>query len=87
MSEEKTLAKEEQNMIDYIRRLDEIEVQMEPLKEMKKQLKEEFKEEGKLSKEQMSMALRAYRMIKSDVDLDELLENYSLLRSNLRGVL
>jgi len=87
VSEEKTLAKEEQNMIDYIRRLDEIEVQMEPLKEMKKQLKEEFKEEGKLSKEQMSMALRAYRMIKSDVDLDELLENYSLLRSNLRGVL
>ena len=87
MSEEKTLAKEEQNMIDYIRRLDEIEVQMEPLKEMKKQLKEEFKEEGKLTKEQMSMALRAYRMIKNDVDLDELLENYALLRSNLRGVL
>ncbi len=87
MSEEKILAKEEQNMIEYIRRLDEIEVQMEPLKEMKKQLKEEFKEEGKLSKEQMSMALRAYRMIKSDVDLEELLENYSLLRSNLRGVL
>ena len=87
MSEEKTLAKEEQNMIDYIRRLDEIEVQMEPLKEMKKQLKEEFKEEGKLTKDQMSMALRAYRMIKSDVDLNELLENYSLLRSNLRGVL
>ena len=87
MSEEKTLAKEEQNMIEYIRRLDEIEVQMEPLKEMKKQLKEEFKEEGKLTREQMSMALRAYRMIKSDVDLNELLENYSLLRSNLRGVL
>tara|TARA_R100000008_G_C3526501_1_gene136874 strand:+ start:451 stop:714 length:264 start_codon:yes stop_codon:yes gene_type:complete len=87
VSEEKILAKEEQNMIEYIRRLDEIEVQMEPLKEMKKQLKEEFKEEGKLSKEQMSMALRAYRMIKSDVDLEELLENYSLLRSNLRGVL
>lgn len=87
MSDQNTLATEQQNMIDYIRRLDEIEVQMEPLKEMKKQLKEEFKEEGKLTKEQMSMALRAYRMIKSDVDLDELLENYALLRSNLRGVL
>ena len=87
MSDQNTLATEEQNMIDYIRRLDEIEVQMEPLKEMKKQLKEEFKEEGKLTKEQMSMALRAYRMIKTDVDLDELLENYSLLRSNLRGIL
>ena len=87
MSDQNTLATEEQNMIDYIRRLDEIEIQMEPLKEMKKQLKEEFKEEGKLSKDQMSMALRAYRMIKSDVDLDELLENYSLLRTNLRGVL
>ena len=87
MSDQNTLATEQQNMIDYIRRLDEIEVQMEPLKEMKKQLKEEFKEEGKLTKEQMSMALRAYRMIKTDVDLDELLENYSLLRSNLRGIL
>ena len=87
VSDQNTLATEQQNMIDYIRRLDEIEVQMEPLKEMKKQLKEEFKEEGKLTKDQMSMALRAYRMIKSDVDLDELLENYSLLRTNLRGVL
>ena len=87
MSEENTLAPEEQNMIEYIRRLDEIEIQMAPLKEMKKQLKEEFKEEGKLSKDQMSMALRAYRMIKTDVDLDELLENYALLRTNLRGVL
>ena len=42
VSEENTLAPEEQNMIEYIRRLDEIEIQMAPLKEMKKQLKEEF---------------------------------------------
>ncbi len=79
------LSNEEQNMVDYIRRLDEIEVQMEPLKEMKKALKEEFKEEGKLTKDQMSLALRAYRMLKTDVDLDDLLRNYAVLRTALRG--
>jgi L-fucose isomerase-like protein len=85
VSNENNLAPEEQNMIDYIRRLDEIEVQMEPLKEMKKALKEEFKEEGKLTKDQMSLALRAYRMLKTDIDLDDLLKNYALLRTALRG--
>ena len=85
MSNENNLAPEEQNMIDYIRRLDEIEVQIEPLKEMKKALKEEFKEEGKLTKDQMSLALRAYRMLKTDIDLDDLLKNYALLRTALRG--
>jgi L-fucose isomerase-like protein len=85
VSNENNLAPEEQNMIDYIRRLDEIEVQIEPLKEMKKALKEEFKEEGKLTKDQMSLALRAYRMLKTDIDLDDLLKNYALLRTALRG--
>ena len=78
-NDNEVLANEEQYMIDYIRRLKDIEEQMEPLKEMKRQLKEEFKDEGKLSKEQLSVALRAYRMLKNDVDLDELLHNYSLL--------
>jgi len=86
-NDNEVLANEEQHMIDYIRRLREIEDQMEPLKEMKRQLKEEYKDEGKLSKEQLSVALRAYRMLKNDVDLDELLHNYSLLQRNLRGAL
>ena len=79
------LTTEEQHMVDYIRRLDEIEIQMEPLKDMKKELKEEFKDQGKLTKDQMSLALRAYRMLKKDVDLDELLRNYAVLRTALRG--
>ena len=85
MSEENNLSNEDQHMVDYIRRLDEIEVQMEPLKEMKKQLKDEYKDEGKLTKEEMSLALRAYRMLKTDVNLDDLLRNYSILRTSLRG--
>ncbi len=52
VSDNEVLANEEQHMVDYIRRLKDIEDQMEPLKEMKRQLKEEFKDEGKLSKEQ-----------------------------------
>jgi len=85
VSEENNLSNEDQHMVDYIRRLDEIEVQMEPLKEMKKQLKDEYKDEGKLTKEEMSLALRAYRMLKTDVNLDDLLRNYSILRTSLRG--
>jgi methionine salvage enolase-phosphatase E1 len=83
MSEE-NLTTDQENMIDYIRRLDEIDTQMQPLKEMKKSLKDEFKEEGKLTKEQMSNALHAYRSWKKNVDLDAFLENYALLQRTLR---
>ena len=79
------LTTEDQHMVDYIRRLDEIEIQMQPLKDMKKALKDEFHDEGKLNKEQTSLALQAYRLLKKDVDLDDLLRNYSVLRAALRG--
>jgi predicted transcriptional regulator len=70
----------EEKMIEYIRELQEIEDQMEPLKEMKRDLKAQFKEAGWLTGDEISMTVRAYRMMKSkDFDFDEFAKVYESL--------
>ena len=70
----------EEKMIEYIRELQEIEDQMEPLKEMKRDLKAQFKEAGWLTGDEISMTVRAYRMMKSkDFDFDEFANVYQSL--------
>jgi predicted transcriptional regulator len=70
----------EEKMIEYIRELQEIEDQMEPLKEMKRDLKAQFKEAGWLTGDEISMTVRAYRMMKSkDFDFDEFAKVYQSL--------
>ena len=54
----------------YARALDEIEKALEPFREHKRDLKRSFIENNWLSQEEMSMVLRAYRMLKGDLDLD-----------------
>ena len=60
-----------EKMIEYIKSMKTIEDAMEPYKEQKRELREEFKEQGWLTKEEISMAVKAYRMMKSDVDIQQ----------------
>jgi hypothetical protein len=56
------------------------EEQMEPLKEMKRQLKADFKEAGWLTGDEISMTVKAYRMMKSEsFNLDEFVNVYNAL--------
>lgn len=71
VQEDEVLTKEEL-IIRYARSLDEVEKAMEPFKEHKKELKASFLENGWLTKEEMSMVLKAYRMMKKEEDLGEI---------------
>jgi len=69
-----------EKMIEYIRSLKAIEDAMEPYKEQKRELRKEFKEQGWLSGDEISLTVKAYRMMKSEVDIDELVKIYDSLR-------
>ena len=71
------LSTKEEKMVEYVRELVQIEDQMEPLKEMKRQLKADFKEAGWLTGDEISMTVKAYRMLKTkDFDFDEFSKVY-----------
>ena len=73
-----------EKMIEYIRSLNAIEEAMEPYKEQKRELRKEFKEQEWLSKEEISMAVKAYRMMKSEVDVEQLVKVYDSISGGNR---
>jgi len=73
-----------EKMIEYIRSLKAIEDAMEPYKEQKRELRKEFKEQGWLSGDEISLTVKAYRMMKSEFDIDELVKIYDSLRGGNR---
>jgi len=76
-----------EKMVEYIRSLKTLEDAMEPYKEQKRELREEFKRQGWLTKEELSTTVKAYRMMKNDVDLEQFVELYqTLLERSGRGV-
>ena len=71
----------EQHMADYIRSMKALEEAMEPYKEQKRELKTEYVENGWLSKEDISLTVKAYRLLKDDVDIGALIDVFE----NLKG--
>jgi hypothetical protein len=64
---------------DFIIAFDALEMEMEPYKESKRDLRGNYKENGWLTAEEMRLAVRAYRMLRKDEDLEELQEMYKKL--------
>lgn len=73
-----------EKMIEYIRSLNTIEEAMEPYKEQKRELRKEFKEQGWLSAEEISMTVKAYRMMKSEVDIEQFVKVYDSIRGGTK---
>ena len=71
----------EHHMADYIASMKAIEDAMEPYKEQKRELKSEYIENGWLTKEDISLTVKAYRLLKDDVDISALIDVYE----NLKG--
>ena len=70
----------EEKMVEYVRSLKALEDAMEPFKEQKRELKQEFKEQGWLTGDEISMTVKAYRMMKSEnFDFDEFTKIYESL--------
>ena len=70
----------EEHISDYIESLKAIEEAMEPYKEQKRELKKEYLEKKWLSKEDISLSVRALRLLKDDVDIAALLDMYNGLK-------
>ena len=69
-----------QKVLEYIRSLRTIEEAIEPYAEQKRELKVEFKEQGWLTGDEISIAVKAYRMLKADQDVEDLVEMFNFLQ-------
>ena len=69
----------------YIRSLGAIEQAMEPYKEQKRELRKEFKDNGWLDTDEIRAAVKAYRLLKGNIDIDKLLESYNTITGNQDG--
>ena len=77
MSEETTDTTVKENRItDYVKSLAAIEEAMEPYKEQKRALKANYVENGWLEKDEISVAVKAYRLMKIDIDIEQLIDFY-----------
>jgi len=81
-NEDQKVSKEER-IVDYIKSIAAIEEAIEPFKEQKKALKTNYVENGWLDKEEIKLAMKAYKMLKDDVDLDQLTDFYETVGGSL----
>ena len=72
----------ETHMKEYITSVKALEDAMEPFKEQKRELRKEYDDNGWLNKEEQRMVTRAYRLLKDDIDIGELIDMYDALRGN-----
>lgn len=73
MSDVKTV---DQYIEDYIKTVAALEDAQEPFKEQRRELRKEYEDNGWLSKEQQRLAVKAYRLIKDEEDMEQLLDFY-----------
>tara|TARA_B100000035_G_C20724640_1_gene432775 strand:+ start:180 stop:488 length:309 start_codon:yes stop_codon:yes gene_type:complete len=74
----------QEHQADYLASLQELEDAMEPYKEQKRDLKTEYVENGWLTKDEISLTVKAYRLVKNNLeDLDELLDMVEALRGKV----
>ena len=63
---------------EYIRSMVAIEEAMEPYKEQKRDLRAEYRENGWLDTDEIRAAVKAYRLFKDNVNIDEVVENFEM---------
>ena len=67
---------------EYIRSMVAIEEAMEPFKEQKRDLRTEYRENGWLNTDELRAAVKAYRLFKDNVNIDEVVENFEMFSNN-----
>ena len=71
----------EEHMADYLESMKALEDAMEPFKEQKRDLKANYVENGWLTKQDISLAVKAYRLAKSDTDMSQLIDMVEAFKS------
>ena len=74
----------EEKILNYVKSLTAIEEAMEPFKEQKRALKANYVENGWLSREEISMAVKALRLIKDNTDLEQLMDFYATVGKTVK---
>ena len=74
-----------EKMIEYVKSLKAIEDAIEPYAEQKRELRKDFKDQGWLTGDEISMTVKAYRMMKKDVDIDQFVDIFNSLTDAARG--
>ena len=69
----------QQYVKEYIRSLKAIEDCIEPYQEQKRELRSEFRNNGWLNTDEIRAAVKAYRLYRGKVNIDEVVENFNLL--------
>ena len=78
----------EDYIVNYIKSLATIEEAMIPYRDQRKDLRKSYVDNGWLEKEDIKVAVRAYRLMKQDVDFDELRATYRTIKQqkNVIGI-
>ena len=66
-------------VLEYIRSLVAIEEAIEPYKEQKRELRTEYREQGWLNTDEIRAAVKAYRLFKGKVNIDDVYDNYKAI--------
>ena len=70
---------------NFIKSFAAVETQMEPYKEHKRDLRKEYIDNSWLTREELSMAVKAYRMLKNDDDLEKFNEIFKQVSKSIGG--
>lgn len=82
MTEKKTV---DEYIESYIKSVAALEEAQEPFKEQRRELRKEYEDNGWLSKDQQRLAVKAYRLIKNEEDMEQLLDFYEKVASIRRS--
>ena len=77
------IAEKEKHITKYIESLAAIEDAMEPYKDQKRDLRQNYVDNGWLTKEEMRMAVRAYRLMKNETDMEQLLDFFNHVKKTV----
>ena len=74
-----TNEQKKQYVKEYIRSLKAIEDCIEPYQEQKRELRSEFRNNGWLNTDEIRAAVKAYRLYRGKVNIDEVVENFGII--------
>jgi hypothetical protein len=81
MSNEQNKTKED-FAVEYIKSLKAVEDEIEPYLEFKRDLRKNYIENGWLTRGELWSAVKAYRIIQNDGNMDQLVDMYEKIRTS-----
>ena len=77
------LCSKEEHVKNFIRSFQAIEDAISPYQEQRRDLRKEYDENSWLTKQEMRTAVKAYRLMKSKVDMEEFLDYFDNIRTTV----